>query len=131
MEKTIKSDNEWRNQLSDQEFNICRKKGTERAFSGKYEANKDVGLYVCICCKNHLFDSETKFDSGTGWPSFFLPISEESVLEEADNSHFMKRTEVLCAKCESHLGHVFKDGPNPTGLRYCLNSISLDFIPRK
>jgi len=130
MEKILKSDNEWRNQLSEQEFNICREKGTERAFSGKYESCKDTGIYTCTCCGSHLFDSETKFDSGTGWPSFFAPISQKFITEESDNSHFMNRTEVVCTKCGSHLGHVFQDGPTPTGLRYCLNSISLKFIQR-
>ena len=127
MEKIVKSETEWRQLLSEEEFQICRKKGTERAFSGKYHELKNEGIYYCICCGNQLFSSATKFDSGTGWPSFYAPISKQVISEAIDNSFFMKRTEVMCAKCGSHLGHVFSDGPKPTGLRYCLNSVSLGF----
>ena len=128
-DKIVKTDAEWREQLTPEEYEVCRRKGTERAFTGKYDRCKDSGTYVCQCCGNSLFASDTKFDSGTGWPSFYAPINPEAVEEEGDNSFFMRRTEVMCARCDSHLGHVFPDGPAPTGQRYCMNSVSLDLKP--
>jgi peptide-methionine (R)-S-oxide reductase len=122
-----KSEKEWKEILTSQQFYVLRKAGTEVAFTGKYNNNKAKGLYVCAGCGNELFHSDTKFDSGTGWPSFWNPLSGESVLTRTDKSLFMTRTEVLCSRCGGHLGHVFDDGPRPTGMRYCLNSISLDF----
>lgn len=130
-DKIVKSDAEWREMLTPEQYQVCRQKGTERAFTGKYDRCKDKGTYVCQCCGNPLFSSDTKFDSGTGWPSFYAPIDPEAVEEEEDNSFFMRRTEVLCARCDSHLGHVFPDGPAPTGLRYCMNSVSLDLQPEE
>ena len=126
MEKLEKTEAEWREELSPEEYQVLREKGTERAFSGAYWDNHDDGVYRCRACGQELFSSDTKFDSGTGWPSFWEPSESEAVELRPDNSFFMKRTEVVCARCGSHLGHVFDDGPNPTGLRYCLNSCSLD-----
>jgi peptide-methionine (R)-S-oxide reductase len=129
-EKICKSEDEWRQQLTPEQFAVCRKKGTERAFSGEYWDNHEAGTYRCVGCGTPLFSSEAKYESGTGWPSFYEPIDPQNVETEEDRALFMRRTEVHCAVCDAHLGHVFPDGPRPTGLRYCLNSVSLNFEPK-
>ena len=126
-DRVKRSDAEWRAQLTDEQYQVCRRKGTERPFSGEYCGSQEEGVYRCVCCGNELFDSSAKYDSGTGWPSFTQPILKDGIRTESDASIGMTRTEVLCGRCDSHLGHVFPDGPDPTGQRYCMNSISLDF----
>ena len=128
VEKVAKSDDEWRSQLTPEQFAVARQAGTERAFTGKYYDLHDDGIFRCVCCGNALFRSDSKFDSGTGWPSFTDPIASQNIKVRTDNAYGMRRTEVLCAKCDAHLGHVFEDGPGESGLRYCMNSASLNFV---
>lgn len=128
-EKIEKTDAEWRAELSPEQYHVCRERGTERPFTGAYYANKEPGTYRCACCGAELFDSDTKFESGTGWPSFWQPADEQAVATEEDRAYGMVRTEVHCRRCGAHLGHVFPDGPRPSGLRYCINSVSLAFEP--
>lgn len=131
MSKLEKPLETWREELSDKQFNVCRLGGTERPFTGEYHDSKEPGIYQCVCCGTPLFDSDAKFDSGCGWPSYFQPLDDQVITELEDFSHGMHRIEVRCSNCDAHLGHVFPDGPRPTGLRYCINSVSLKHVPRE
>ena len=129
--KVVKTEDEWKKELTPEQYVICRMKGTERPFTGEYYTTKDKGVYTCSCCGAELFDSDTKFESGSGWPSFYKAIEGENIKEETDRTHGMTRTEIMCNTCGAHLGHVFPDGPRPTGLRYCVNSVSLKLKPKE
>src|SRR5688572_13976565 len=129
--KIVKTDEEWKKELTPEQYAVARKKGTERPFTGEYNQTKKEGMYTCVCCGAELFDSQTKFDSGSGWPSFYQPTDKDKIQEETDSTHGMSRTEVMCNSCGAHLGHVFPDGPRPTGLRYCINSVSLKLKPKE
>lgn len=130
-DKVDKSEEQWREELSPEQYYVCRMKGTERPFTGKYCEEKRPGIYACVCCGQELFSSTTKYESGTGWPSFWQPIADDRVTLVVDTSHGMRRVEVVCSRCDAHLGHVFEDGPDPTGQRYCMNSVSLDLQPEE